>query len=82
MEFDDLSHRVIGCAIEVHRALGLGYLSQRMSSVLLTNCEEQYPVPAATSAASPVRRGNQAIRALIDLSSCSSRPSWFNLSPG
>ena len=37
MQFDDLSHRVIGCAIEVHRALGLGYLSQRLSSVLLTN---------------------------------------------
>ena len=26
MEFDDLSHRVIGCAIEVHRALGPGLL--------------------------------------------------------
>ena len=26
MEFDDLSHRVIGCAIEVHHALGPGLL--------------------------------------------------------
>ncbi|MGO9376003.1 MAG: GxxExxY protein [Syntrophobacteraceae bacterium] len=26
MEFDDLSNRVIGCAIEVHRALGPGLL--------------------------------------------------------
>ena len=26
MEFDALSHRVIGCAIEVHRALGPGLL--------------------------------------------------------
>ena len=26
MEFDDLSHRVIGCAIEVYRALGPGLL--------------------------------------------------------
>ncbi|MFG0253949.1 MAG: GxxExxY protein [Rhodopirellula sp. JB053] len=26
MEFDDLSHRVIGCVIEVHRALGSGLL--------------------------------------------------------
>ncbi len=26
MEFDELSHRVIGCAIEVHRVLGPGLL--------------------------------------------------------
>ena len=26
MEFEDLSHRVIGCAIEVHRELGPGLL--------------------------------------------------------
>ena len=26
MQFDDLSHRVIGCAIEVHRELGPGLL--------------------------------------------------------
>lgn len=26
MEIDGLSHRVIGCAIEVHRALGRGLL--------------------------------------------------------
>jgi hypothetical protein len=26
MEYEDLSHRVIGCAIEVHRVLGPGLL--------------------------------------------------------
>ena len=26
MEFDELSHRVIGCAIEVHQTLGPGLL--------------------------------------------------------
>jgi hypothetical protein len=26
MEFDELSHRVIGCALEVHKVLGAGLL--------------------------------------------------------
>jgi len=30
MEFDDLSKRVIGCAIEVHRELGPGLLCIRL----------------------------------------------------
>ena len=34
MEFDDLSHRVIGCAIEVHRALGPGCLESAYEQCL------------------------------------------------
>ena len=34
MEFDDLSHRVIGCAIEVHRALGPGLLESAYEQCL------------------------------------------------
>ena len=34
MEFDDLSRRVIGCAIEVHRALGPGLLESAYEQCL------------------------------------------------
>ena len=34
MEFDDLSHRVIGCAIEVYRALGPGLLESAYEQCL------------------------------------------------
>ena len=34
MEFDDLSHRVIGCAIEVHRTLGPGLLESAYEQCL------------------------------------------------
>ena len=34
MEFEDLSHRVIGCAIEVHRALGPGLLESAYEQCL------------------------------------------------
>ncbi|MCA9136638.1 MAG: GxxExxY protein [Planctomycetales bacterium] len=34
MEFDDLSHRVIGCAIEVHRGLGPGLLESAYEQCL------------------------------------------------
>ena len=34
MEFDGLSHRVIGCAIEVHRALGPGLLESAYEQCL------------------------------------------------
>jgi GxxExxY protein len=34
MEFDDLSNRVIGCAIEVHRALGPGLLESTYGQCL------------------------------------------------
>jgi len=34
MEFDDLSHRVIGCAIEVHRVLGPGLLESAYEQCL------------------------------------------------
>ena len=37
MEFDELSNRVIGCAIEVHRELVQAYSSPPMSSVWRTN---------------------------------------------
>jgi GxxExxY protein len=34
MKFDDLSHRVIGCAIEVHRELGPGLLESTYEQCL------------------------------------------------
>ncbi len=34
MEFDDLSSRVIGCAIEVHRQLGPGLLESAYEQCL------------------------------------------------
>jgi len=34
MEFDDLSHRVIGCALEVHKALGPGLLESAYEQCL------------------------------------------------
>ena len=34
MEFDELSHRVIGCAIEVHRELGPGLLESTYEQCL------------------------------------------------
>lgn len=34
MEFDELSNRVIGCAIEVHRALGPGLLESTYEQCL------------------------------------------------
>ena len=34
MEFDELSNRVIGCAIEVHRELGLGLLESTYEQCL------------------------------------------------
>ena len=34
MEFDELSHRVIGCAIEVHRVLGPGLLESTYEQCL------------------------------------------------
>jgi GxxExxY protein len=34
MEFDDLSRRVIGCAIEVHRELGPGLLESTYEQCL------------------------------------------------
>ena len=52
MEFDDLSHRVIGCAIEVHRALGPGLLESAYEQCLAHELsrngirfELQYPQP-------------------------------------
>ena len=45
MEFDDLSHRVIGCAIEVHRELGPGLLESAYEQCLaheLTRNEIQF----------------------------------------
>ncbi len=52
MEFDDLSNRVIGCAIEVHRELGPGLLESTYEICLahelhLANipCATQVPLP-------------------------------------
>ncbi|MEA3356064.1 MAG: GxxExxY protein [Candidatus Bipolaricaulota bacterium] len=35
MEFDELSNRVIGCAIEVHRQLGPGLLESTYEAFVL-----------------------------------------------
>ena len=52
MEFDDLSKRVIGCAIEVHRALGPGLLESTYEQCLAhelklssINFSLQHPLP-------------------------------------
>ena len=52
MEFSELSHRVIGCAIEVHRRLGPGLLESTYEQCLahefkLNDIEfkTQYPMP-------------------------------------
>jgi GxxExxY protein len=52
MEFDDLSKRVIGCAIEVHRALGPGLLESTYGQCLGHELKlsgitfaTQYPIP-------------------------------------
>jgi GxxExxY protein len=41
MEFDQLSHRVIGCAIEVHRVLGPGLLESACEQCLAREFELQ-----------------------------------------
>ena len=52
MEFDDLSNRVIGCAIEVHRELGPGLLESAYEQCLAHELQRngipfqlQYPQP-------------------------------------
>ena len=52
MEFDDLSNRVIGCAIEVHRSLGSGLLESAYEQCLAHELPRngitfrlQYPQP-------------------------------------
>ena len=52
MRYSELAHRVIGCAIEVHRALGPGLLEstyeQCLAHELRTNeieCKLQHPLP-------------------------------------
>ena len=52
MEFDDLSYRVIGCAIEVHRVLGPGLLESTYEQCLAHELKVnrigfklQYPIP-------------------------------------
>jgi GxxExxY protein len=52
MEFDDLSNRVIGCAIEVHRVLGPGLLESTYEQCLAYELRQagidfklQHPLP-------------------------------------
>jgi GxxExxY protein len=52
MEFDQLSNRVIGCAIEVHRVLGPGLLESTYQRCLVHElqsnniiCASEHPVP-------------------------------------
>jgi GxxExxY protein len=52
MEFEDLSHRVIGCALEVHRALGPGLLESTYEQCLAYELSQagipfklQHPIP-------------------------------------
>ena len=54
MEFDELSNRVIGCAIEVHRHLGPGLLESAYEQCLAFELglagipfKAQYPMPVA-----------------------------------
>ena len=59
MEFDDLSHRVIGCALEVHRELGPGLLESTYQQCLAHELrlngiqfKLQYPLPVEYKGAS------------------------------
>jgi GxxExxY protein len=52
MDFDEYSHKIIGCAIEVHRLLGPGLLESAYEECLLfelrrngLNVEQQKPIP-------------------------------------
>jgi len=52
MEFDELSNRVIGCAIEVHRVLGPGLLESTYEQCLAhelgqaaLDFKHQHPLP-------------------------------------
>jgi GxxExxY protein len=54
MEFDDLSNRVLGCAIEVHRELGPGLLESTYEQCLAYELIQaripfkiQHPIPVA-----------------------------------
>ena len=54
MKFDDLSNRVLGCAIEVHRQLGPGLLESTYEQCLAYEliqagipCKAQQPIPVA-----------------------------------
>ena len=42
MEFDELSNRVIGCAIEVHRELGPGLLESTYEQCLAHETTSHY----------------------------------------
>jgi GxxExxY protein len=52
MDFDEYSHKIIGCAIEVHRLLGPGLLESAYEECLpyelrsrAMNVEQQKPIP-------------------------------------
>ena len=70
MEFDELSNRVIGCALEVHRNLGPGLLESAYEQCLaheltLRNVPfvVQYPVPMEYRG---IRLGGYRIDLLVD----------------
>jgi len=54
MKFDDLSNRVIGCAIEVHRNLGPGLLESAYESCLAYELERSQ-IPCAVQVPMPVK---------------------------
>ena len=60
MEFDDLSNRVIGCAIEVHRHLGPGLLESTYEQCLAAELSE-HEIPFRIQAELPVRYKNKRI---------------------
>jgi len=53
MDFDELSNRVIGCALEVHRSLGPGLLESAYSQCLAHELALQQ-IPFASERAIPV----------------------------
>lgn len=54
MEFDELSHRVIGCALEVHKTLGPGLLESTYEQCLAFELSSA-DIPFTVQAALPVR---------------------------
>ena len=68
MEFDELSRRVIGCAIEVHRTLGPGLLESAHRQCLACELSPRAdPVSNGDAAAGALQRGSADCGYRIDL---------------
>jgi len=79
MEFDGLSNRVIGCAIEVHRYFGLRLLESAYEQCLAHERSRAGIELLVNFNVTRLKNGHQAFCSLIP--SCSSCPSWCDDGP-